>query len=105
MSVYGLEEGVIDDNTPLNPTTHYGKSKLQAEEKINELNNNSFKVAIVRPPMIYGKGCKGNYQRLRRLALITPVFPYIDNKRSMIYIDNLRAFISILRDKTNHRVF
>ncbi|HLS08313.1 NAD-dependent epimerase/dehydratase family protein, partial [Lentibacillus sp.] len=42
MSVYGLEEGVIDENTPLNPTTHYGKSKLQAEEKINELNNNSF---------------------------------------------------------------
>jgi len=105
MSVYGLEEGVIDENTPLNPTTHYGKSKLQAEEKINELNNNSFKVAIVRPPMIYGKGCKGNYQRLRRLALITPVFPDIDNTRSMIYIDNLCEFIRILIDKFIHGVF
>ncbi|SFB00948.1 UDP-glucose 4-epimerase [Lentibacillus halodurans] len=105
MSVYGLNEGVIDENTPLTPTSHYGKSKLQAEKDIEALTTDSFKVAIVRPPMIYGKGCKGNYQRLRSLALKTPVFPDINNKRSMIYIDNLCEFIRNLIDKTKSNIF
>ena len=46
--------------------------------------------------MIYGKGCKGNYQKLAKLARITPIFPDIENKRSMIYIDNLSEFIKKL---------
>lgn len=98
MSVYGLEQGVIDEHTPLNPTSNYGKSKLQAEELIGKIASTTFKIATLRPPMIYGKGCKGNYQRLRKLALKTPVFPDVDNKRSMIYIDNLSEFLKILID-------
>jgi len=105
MSVYGLESGIIDENTPLNPKSHYGKSKLQAEELINDLAGETFKTAIVRPPMIYGKGCKGNYQRLRKLALKTPIFPDIDNERSMIYIDNLSEFIKILIEKASKGIF
>ena len=46
--------------------------------------------------MVYGKGCKGNYQTLRRLSLLTPVFPAWKNRRSMIYIDNLCDFIEML---------
>lgn len=98
MSVYGLDSGVIDENTPLNPKSNYGKSKLEAEEMINTLVDNRFRVAIVRPPMIYGKGCKGNYTRLAKLALKTPVFPDIENKRSMIFIDNLSAFLRCVID-------
>ena len=56
MSVYGIENGVINRNTLLNPTTNYGKSKLQAEKLIQPLNDDSFKVVILRPPMVYGKG-------------------------------------------------
>lgn len=93
MSVYGLDNGVIDKNSPLNPKSNYGKSKLQAEKLIRTLEDKVFKVAILRPPMIYGKGCKGNYTRLAKLALKTPIFPDIDNKRSMIYIDNLSQFV------------
>lgn len=96
MSVYGLEEGVIDHNTPLNPTSHYGKSKLQAENLIIPLGSESFKVAVLRPPMIYGKGCKGNYPKLAKLALKLPFFPYVENQRSMIFIDNLNEFIRLL---------
>src|SRR5699024_8128330 len=59
----------------------------------------NFKVAILRPPMIYGKGCPGNYQRLRKLALILPIFPDIENKRSMIYVGNLSEFIRVLIKK------
>lgn len=96
MSVYGLETGVIDENTPLKPNNAYGKSKLEAEELIKPLEDESFKVATIRPPMVYGKGCKGNYQRLSKLTVKTPIFPDIDNKRSMIYIDNLSEFIRLL---------
>ena len=48
--------------------------------------------------MVYGKGCKGNYQRLAKLAVKTPIFPDIDNKRSMVYIDNLCEFVRLLID-------
>ena len=63
MSVYGVEEGVITRETPPAPKSNYGKSKIQAEEKLNELADENFKVAIMRPPMVYGDGCKGNYQQ------------------------------------------
>lgn len=100
MSVYGLTTGIINEKTIPSPNSYYGDSKLQAEQKITELNSETFKVAILRPPMIYGKGCRGNYQSLRKLVLITPIFPNIRNKRSMIFIDNLSKFIKkIIRDK------
>lgn len=105
MSVYGLEKGIIDENTPLNPKTNYGKSKLQAERLIVPLSDENFKVAVLRPPMVYGKGCKGNYRRLAKLALKTPIFPNIHNKRSMIYIDNLCEFIRLLIDDCSSGIF
>jgi len=105
MSVYGLEEGVIDGRTPLHPKSNYGKSKLEAENLIQPLENKNFKVAIIRPPMIYGKDCKGNYQRLAKIAKKVPVFPKIDNKRSMIYIDNLSEFIRLSIDEEMQGMF
>jgi UDP-glucose 4-epimerase len=98
MSVYGLESGVIDYSTPLKPNSFYGKSKLQAEEQISLLADESFKIALLRPPMVYGKGCKGNYPKLAKLAIRVPFFPDIDNKRSMLYIDNLSEFIRHIID-------
>lgn len=98
MSVYGIEKGTISANTPMNPTSHYGKSKLQAEELIQAAGDDHFKVAILRPPMIYGKGCKGNYPKLARLALKVPFFPDTGNQRSMLYISNLCEFIRLLID-------
>lgn len=98
MSVYGIETGVISKDTPLKPNSAYGKSKVEAEGFISGLASDVFKVATLRPPMVYGKGCKGNYQRLAKLAVKTPIFPDIDNKRSMIYIDNLCEFVRLLID-------
>lgn len=105
MSVYGLEEGIIDENTPENPKSNYGKSKLKAESLIRSLVDESFRVAILRPPMIYGKDCKGNYQRLANLAKKLPVFPNVKNKRSMIYIDNLSEFITLLIQEESKGTF
>lgn len=105
MSVYGIENGVINRDTPLNPNSTYGKSKIEAEELINKLQDDSFIVATLRPPMVYGKGCRGNYPRLVGLALKTPIFPKVDNKRSMIYIDNLSEFVKQLIDNRNGGLF
>lgn len=105
MSVYGIETGVIDKDSPLKPKSNYGKSKLEAEKLIANLENSFFKVVILRPPMIYGKGCKGNYTKLAKLALKTPIFPDIDNKRSMIYIDNLSDFVKCVVDNCGSGLF
>lgn len=105
MSVYGIENGVINRDTPLNPNSAYGKSKIEAEELINKLQDDSFTVATLRPPMVYGKGCRGNYPRLVGLALKTPIFPKVDNKRSMIYIDNLSEFVKQLIDNRSDGLF
>lgn len=95
-AVYGLEVNTITKDTLPRPDTHYGKSKLEAEQKIMQLESNEFKIAIVRPPMVYGYGCNGNFQRLVKLAKVTPIFPDIQNKRSMIYIDNLCELLRLL---------
>ena len=105
MSVYGIENGVIDMDTILKPNSAYGKSKIEAEDLINKLQDNSFTVATLRPPMVYGEGCRGNYPRLVGLALKTPIFPNVDNKRSMIYIDNLSEFVKQLIDNRNGGLF
>jgi nucleoside-diphosphate-sugar epimerase len=105
MSVYGIKNGVIDENSSVKPTTYYGESKLEAEVLIKSLEDNSFSVAIIRPPMVYGKGCKGNYPILAKLALITPIFPMIENMRSMIYIDNLTEFVRQLIDSSSRGLF
>lgn len=105
MSVYGIENGIIDKKTPLKPNSAYGKSKVVAEELINKLQDDFFTVATLRPPMVYGKGCRGNYPRLAGLALKTPIFPKVDNKRSMIYIDNLSEFVKQLIDNRSSGLF
>ncbi len=84
---------VITKETEANPSNFYGDSKLQAELKINPLSNETFNICILRPPMIYGPGSKGNYAQLRKFALKLPVFPDIPNERSMLYIDNLMSYL------------
>lgn len=105
MSVYGIEFGVIDNSTMPKPNSAYGKSKLLAEELIRQLEDESFFVATIRPPMVYGKGCKGNYTRLSGLAIKTPIFPNISNKRSMIFIDNLSQFVKQVIDNESSGLF
>lgn len=105
MSVYGIMNGIIDENTPLNPKSNYGKSKLQAEKLISSLSDDNFKIVIIRPPMIYGRKCKGNYQRLVDFAKKSPVFPDIDNERSMLYIDNLCEFINLIIENEDSGMF
>jgi UDP-glucose 4-epimerase len=105
MSVYGMLTGYITKDTPTNPTNAYGKSKAEADEEIAKLADGSFKFACLRPPMVYGNGCKGNYQSLRKLALLSPVFPKYNNERSMIYIGNLCEFVKNIIDSQSGGLF
>ncbi|WP_430489234.1 NAD-dependent epimerase/dehydratase family protein [Rossellomorea marisflavi] len=105
MSIYGLEEGIIHKSTLAQPTTLYGSSKLKAEELLFTLDSKDFNVAIIRPPMVYGEGCKGNYNTLSKFARNVPFFPNIKNSRSMIYIDNLTEFIRLRINNPKSGIF
>ena len=109
-SVYGLDAPVgkvvmITKDTPLDPKDNYGISKKKAEESLAKLRSDRFKLAILRPPMIYGKGCKGNYQTLAKIARKLPVFPRVENQRSMLYMENLAEFIRLLIDDGADGIF
>ena len=91
-----LKDGLITRDTVPYSEDPYGDSKIKAEEGILPLQDNNFNVVVLRPPMIYGKGSKGNYPKLAKLAKITPVFPDYNNKRSMLHIENLAEFIRLI---------
>lgn len=99
------KQKIITKDTIPSPSNFYGDSKLQAEKGIQQLEDDTFKVVIIRPPMIYGKGCKGNYAKLEKLARITPVFPKIDNQRSMLDIKHLDQYILNIIKKEKRGTF
>jgi UDP-glucose 4-epimerase len=99
--VYGNSAGLgekkhITRDTPVAPANCYGDSKAKAEEGILALQDDSFRVVILRPPMVYGPGSKGNYPTLAKLARKLPLFPAVDNSRSMLYVKNLMEFIRLM---------
>ena len=99
------ERKVIARDTVPQPTNFYGDSKLQAEIGIKELDSEDFKVVILRAPMVFGKGCRGNYPKLVKFARMFPIFPDMDNERSMIYIDHLCEFVRLIIDNEERGVF
>lgn len=106
MIVYsGLEEDCITFKTPIRAKNYYGDSKLQADLAIQALQSDKFDVVILRPPMIYGKGCKGNFPKMVKLAQILPVYPIVGNRRSMLYIENLAEFVRLMIENRERGVF
>lgn len=89
---YGKEKRITADTEP-QPSNYYGDSKWQADKGVRALADDSFAVTVLRPPMIYGKGSKGNYPTLAKIARKLPAFPDIQNERSMLYIENLCEFL------------
>lgn len=107
--VYGSGEigknRVIDDKTELLPDNFYGDSKKQAEIKIMPLEDDKFKIVILRPPMIYGPNSKGNYPLLAKFAKKTLFFPSLKNQRSMLFIGNLVNFVKLMIDNEEKGIF
>ena len=99
------KEKIITKDTPTSPSNCYGDSKVQAENGILPLSDNNFKVVVLRPPMIYGKGSKGNYPALVKFAKKLSVFPYVKNQRSMLYIENLLEFVRLMISNEENGIF
>lgn len=110
MIVYGESAGIgkeriIKKDTPLAPANFYGDSKVKAEEGLQKLADDSFKMVILRPPMIYGKGSKGNYPLLAKFAHKLPLFPDVKNERSMLYVGTLCNFVRLLIQNEEQGIF
>lgn len=87
-----LSDKIINESSPCNPDTPYGKSKLKAEKAIEELcQNSNMTYTILRPTLVYGANNPGNMERL--LSLTTKNLPLplgaINNSRSLVYVGNL----------------
>lgn len=99
------KQKVIKTEIQVNPANCYGDSKLQAEKALLLMIDENFKICILRPPMIYGKGSKGNYPKLAKIALKLSFFPYVENQRSMLYIGNLVEFVRLMVKNEENGVF
>ena len=103
--VYGSQEFITRD-TPLNPASYYGDSKVKAEEMLQTLHDDEgFKVCVLRCPMIYGKGSRGNYPLLSKIARTLPIFPKVNNRRSMLYSENLAEFVRLMIENREWGIF
>lgn len=96
---------MIDRGTRCSPANCYGDSKVQAELGLKRLEDERFRVVILRPPMIYGPGCKGNYPVLSLMARRLHFFPQVDNQRSMLFVGNLMAFVKLMIDNNESGTF
>ena len=102
VKVYGKEDrGLITEKSECFPEDAYGKSKLEAEQFLQTIQDENFKVAIVRPPMVYGAGVKGNMDRLIRLCQRKYPLPFgnVGNLRTMVFVDNLIELLNTIIDQ------
>ncbi len=99
VKVYGEETNTkYSENSECHPENEYGKSKLQAEKELQKLEDENFKVSIVRTPIVYGYGVKANIKNLVNLVKKVPVLPFgeIENRRSMVYVGNLCHLVDVV---------
>lgn len=108
VKVYGEEsESVYTETSECHPKDPYGKSKLRAEYKLQELEDERFKVSIIRTPIVYGFGVKANIRNLISLIKKSPILPILGekNKRSMVYIGNLSHLLHEVIAQNQYGIF
>ncbi len=99
------KEKIITMKTDYSPANFYGDSKVQAEKRLLQLSDDFFKIVILRCPMIYGKEGKGNFPILEKMAQKLPIFPKVENKRSMLYVGNLTEFVRLIIENEEAGIF
>lgn len=108
VKVYGEEtNSKYSENSICNPEDEYGKSKLKAELELQKLEEQNFKVSIIRTPIVYGYGVKANIKNLVNLVNKVSLLPFgkIENKRSMVYIGNLCHIVDEIITQQKSGVF
>ncbi len=108
VKVYGEEtEIAYNEQSKCNPLDSYGKTKLEAEKQLLQLEDEDFKITIIRIPIVYGYGVKANIQNLIKLTKKVSLLPFknIQNKRSIVYVGNLCHLLYIVIEKEQKGVF
>ena len=109
VKVYGdePESGYLDLSSPTITNDPYGESKLKGEQALLKMESKDFTISIIRPPLVYGPGVKGNLIRLLELTQKNIPLPFkgINNKRSMVFLDNLIALINKVTDTKTSGIF
>lgn len=112
MAVFGvskrLNKNVITADTPTTPYGLYAQSKKAAEDGLLFLQSDDFNIIIIRPPNVYGRGCRGGYiAGFVGVAKKLPFIPeaYTNVKQSVLYIDNLCELILRLIESGKHGIF
>lgn len=86
-------DGVVTERSPIAPQDPYGVSKAEAESVLFDEPRSNLHWAIVRPPLVYGPGVGGNFDRFISLANLSRRVPLplggVQNARSMVYVENL----------------
>ena len=97
----------LNEFSPCLPTEPYSLSKLKAEAWLQSIQSNSFKVAIIRPPMEYGPNSYGNLYNLIKLASKNIPLPFGNTKnvRSIVFVDNLIELINTIIDQKVGGIF
>ena len=103
VAVYGLNKENPDETHPADPFNHYGKSKWQAEEVLQQWHaeHPDFNIGILRPTVIFGERNRGNVFNLLR-QISSGRFLMIGggrNRKSMAYVGNIVSFIRFLIDE------
>lgn len=113
MSVYGIapstekEKGIIFADTPCGFKEDYGKSKYQAEEALRALEDETFRVAVIRVPSLYGVGRTAYLDRFKRFFDRYKKIPkaFEDQFKSILYTENLYALIGLLIQHESRGIF
>lgn len=109
IKVYGEETSItpFDEKSPCRPRGPYAESKFAAEEGLLAMASDNFKVSIIRIPLVYGEGVKANMFNLIKLCDTIPLLPFgkINNRRSMVYVKNVTAFINVLLEQRISGIF
>lgn len=111
VAVYGLNKKNPDENYPVDPFNHYGKSKWQAEKALQRWyeSHPDWNIDIIRPTVIFGERNRGNvYNLLKQIS--SGKFLMVgkgENKKSMAYVGNIVAFVKYLIDNltTGYNVY
>ena len=104
MSGLGEENIITPETIPSEPTI-YGKSKMMAERGLQKLVDDTFQVAIMRPPLIYSEYARDNFPRLVNFAKKMPMFPKLKNKQSMVYVDNLCELVRLIIENNQGGIY
>ncbi|MBQ8240268.1 MAG: NAD-dependent epimerase/dehydratase family protein [Bacteroides sp.] len=104
MSGLGEEKNILEDTVPAEPTI-YGKSKMMAERGLQKLVDETFQVAIMRPPLIYSEYARDNFPRLVNFAKKMPIFPKLKNQQSMVYVDNLCELVHLIIENNKGGIY